>query len=118
MNNKGFSLIELLGCILLMGVVLCIGLYSTRGTLGRTFSVLTKVSENEIYDTSEMYILENDVKWNDGDIEYTCLTVKDLVDKGYFDSMEVSEYIDKEIKVIRDNVTKVISSVNIVDVCE
>ena len=27
-------------------------------------------------------------------------------------------HIDKEIKVIRDNVTKVISSVNIVDVCE
>ena len=118
MNRKGFSLIELLGCILLLGVVLCIGLYSTRGTLARSFSTLNQISEKEIYNTSEMYVLENNVKWSNGNIEYTCLSVRDLVDKGYFDYSNVEEYIDKDIKVIRDNVTKVISSVNIVDVCE
>lgn len=118
MNRKGFSLIELLACLLLLGVVLYIGLYSTRGTLGKTFSVLTEISENEIYDTSEMYILENDVKWNNGDVEYTCLSFRELVDVGYFDYSDVKEYIDKDIKVVRDNITKVISSVNIVDVCE
>lgn len=118
MNNKGFSLVELLGCLMLLLTILCIGLYSARGTLARTFSVLDSIDENEIYNASEMYVLEYNVKWNNGIEEYTCLTIRELVDKGYFNTDEVSSYIDKEVKVIRDSETKVVSDVKVVDVCE
>lgn len=117
MNRKGFSLIELLGALLILGVILCIGLYSARGTLATTLSTLNNVSVNEIYDAAESYVLENGVTWiNDGN-EYTCLIVNDLVDAGYFDQMEVSSYKDEQIKVIRNAKTKVVTNVDLVSEC-
>ena len=38
MNRKGFSLVELLGCLAIMGIILCIGLYSAKGTLATSVS--------------------------------------------------------------------------------
>ena len=118
MNNKGFTLVELLGCLVLLVTILSIGLYSARGTLARTFSVLDTVSEEEVYNASEMYVLEYDVKWNNGEEEYVCLTFRDLVDRGYFNINEVNQDIDEDIKVTRDSETKVVNKVEIVDVCE
>ena len=43
MNRKGFTLIEFLGCMALLGVILAIGLYVTRGTLATALSTLTDV---------------------------------------------------------------------------
>ena len=118
MNRKGFSLIELLGCLLLLGIILCIGLYSTRGTLATALSTLTDVSKNEIYDAAKMYVLEYDVTWVNVEEEYTCLTVNQLVDSGYFDDDEVTIYKDSNIKIVRDTKNKVINSVKMVDICE
>ena len=118
MNNKGFTLVELLACLALLGAILGIGLFVTRGTLATTLSTLTDVSENEIYDSAEVYVLENKVTWINDTEEYTCVTVNDLVDKGYFESNEVMSYKDKIIKVIRDEKSKVVNDVRFVDVCE
>lgn len=118
MNNKGFSLIELLGCLMLLGIILGIGLYSAKGTLATSLSTIDQVSENEIYDAAEVYVLEYSASWiNVGD-EYTCLTVEDLVDAGYFDYSEVKLDVYKKIKIIRDSNTRVINSVKFVDNCE
>ena len=118
MNNKGFGLIELLGCLVILGLIFGIGLYSARGTLSTSLTTLDQVSENEIYDMAEIYIMENNVSWINNDIEYTCIEIDRLVDMGYFESDEVSGYIDKFIKVVRDSNTKVINSTKLVDVCE
>ena len=118
MNRKGFTLIEFLGCLLILGLILCIGLYTTRGTLATALSTLTDVSVNQIYDASELYVLENKTAWiNDGE-EYTCLTVNNLVAAGYFESGEVVSYRDDMIRVDREPRTKVITSIKLVDVCE
>ena len=117
MNNKGFGLIELLGCLVILGLIFGIGLYSARGTLSTSLT-LDQVSENEIYDMAEIYIMENNVSWINNDIEYTCIDIDRLVDMGYFKSDEVSGYIDKFVKVVRDSSTKVINSTKLVDVCE
>ena len=118
MNNKGFSLIELLGSLVLLGLILCIGLYSARGTLATSLSTLIGVSENEIYDTAEMYVLGNPVTWIKDTEEYTCLTVTDLVDAGYFEENEVLSYKDNKIKIVRDEHTKVVNNIKLVDICE
>lgn len=118
LNNRGFSLIELLGSLALLALILCIGLYNARGTLSTSLTMLKDVSENEIKNTAEIYIIENPVSWiNDGE-EWTCLTTLDLADKGYFEYDEVTSYKDKSIKIIRDSISKVINSVSIVDSCE
>ena len=118
MNNKGFGLIELLGCLVILGLIFGIGLYSARGTLSTTLTTLDQVSENEIYDTVEIYLMENGGRWINDSEEYSCVSIDRLVDMGYFEREEVSSYIDKFVKVVRDSNTKVINSTKLVDVCE
>lgn len=118
MNRKGFTLIELLGSMLLLAVILGIGLYTTRDTLSTSLSTLTSISKSEILNASKNYVFENAVTWvNDGE-EYTCLTVNDLIDAGYFDMNEVLLYKDNIIKVMRDSTTRVIVDTDFVDACE
>jgi len=118
LNNNGFSLIELLGSLALLGLILCIGLYSARGTLSTSLTTLDNVSENEIKNTAEVYVIENSVSWiNDGE-EWTCISVDGLVDKGYFEDRDVEFYRNKKVKIIRDSKSKVITNKIIVDDCE
>jgi len=118
MNNKGFTLFELLGCLVILAVILGIGLYTTRGTLATTLSTLTDVSRNEIFDASKMYILENKTTWFNNGEEYTCLTVDNLVDAGYFESGEVTTYKNDIIKIVRDSKTRVVEKIEFVSECE
>lgn len=118
MNNKGFSLIELLGSLVILGVILGIGLYSARGTLGLVNDSMNEVSENEIYDAAEMYVLENATKWINNGEEYACLTVLELVDYGYFDEGEIAKYRDNSIRIVRNGNTKVVENITFVDSCE
>lgn len=117
MDRKGFSLVELLACIALLGVILGIGLYSAKGTLSTTLSTLNGVSTDSIYSASKSYVLENGVTWYHQDIEYTCVKIDDLVDAGYFDMAEVTSYKDNTVKLVRDPITKTITSVSLVDTC-
>lgn len=118
MNRRGFTLFELLGSLVILAVILGIGLYSARGTLATTLSTLSDVSRNEIFSAAENYVLENKTTWtNDGE-EYTCLTVINLVDAGYFEWGEVATYQDEMIKIIREPKTKVINSIQFVTECE
>lgn len=118
LNRKGFTLFELLASLIVLGVILGVGFYLARGTLATTVDAMNGVGEREVYDAAELYVLENNVSWiNDGD-EYTCLMVDQLVDMGYFDNGEVSDYQDRKIKVVRNSVSKVISDIKFVDVCE
>ena len=118
MNNKGFSLIELLGSLVILGVILGIGLYSARGTLSTSLTIFDQVSENEIYDAAEIYLLENGGRWTNNGEEYTCVSVSSLVDMGYFEYDEVTNYRDKYVRVVRDSITRVISNRELVDFCE
>ena len=117
MNRKGFTLIEFLGCMAILGVVLALGLYVTRGTLSTTLSTLTEISENEVYETAKTYVLENNITWIEANQEYTCVTVQNLVDAGYFKNEEVATVSNNIIKITRDNNTKVINDVKYVSKC-
>ena len=117
MNRKGFTLIEFLGCMALLGIILGIGLFVTRGTLSTALSTLTDVSVSQIYKATDSYILEKHISWNNDVDEWTCVKIKELVDAGYFDNDEVIDYSNESVKVVRDIKTKVIKSMNLVNVC-
>lgn len=118
MNNKGFSLVELLGSLIILGLILGIGLFSARGTLGLVDDKMNLVSENEIFDEASLYVIENPRKWiNDGE-EYTCFNIIELVDYGYFDEGEIAKYRDNSIRIVRNSNTKVVENVIFVDSCE
>jgi len=115
MNRKGFSLIELLACMALLGLILSIGLYLSKDTLSMAATSLNGITDNEIFDSAQIYVVEENVLWNDG---YTCVMVSELVDNGYFDSNEVADINDKVIKLTRNEKTKVITNVYYVDECK
>ena len=62
--------------------------------------------------------MENSGRWINGSEEYSCVSIDQLVDMGYFKMDEVSSYKDKFVKVVRDSNTKVINSKKLVDICE
>ena len=119
MNRKGFGLIELIGCLALLGLILGIGLYVTRDTLSTSLSTLTDVSVKQIKDAAVTYVTELKLSWiNSNDEEYTCVTVEELIDAGYFHNDDVISYKDNFVKVFRNSKTRVIENVEILNECE
>lgn len=115
MNNKGFTLVELLGCLVLLATILCIGLYSSRGTLATSLSTIDNISENEIINTAKEYIIENNTTWINN--EYTCIKISELISMGYLDEQSTTSYNNKIIKITRNPQTKVITNSTIEDKC-
>ena len=116
MNKRGFTLIEMLGCIALLGIVLCLGLYVSKENLSTSLLRLRKVSDNEVYESARNYVVEKNVSFNESG--YACVKVSELVEYGYLAQMNDKKTEGKIVKVIRDNHTKVITNVNYVDLCE
>ena len=59
MNKKGFTLIEFLICLALLGIVLVIGLCASGGAIRTSLSSLRSVSESEVFKAAKSYSLEN-----------------------------------------------------------
>lgn len=113
-NRKGFTLVELLGCIALLGIILGMGLYVTRGTFSSTLTQLRNVSDSEVFDSARTYGMENSKIFDE--TNKACITVMDLIDLGYLDNTTDEEIINKKIILTRND-NYVITSINYVDIC-
>lgn len=113
-NRNGFTLVELLGCIALLGIILGIGLYTTRDTFSSTLTQLRNVSDSEVFASARTYGLENSKIFDETNT--ACITVMDLIDLGYLDNTTDEEIINKKVMLIRND-NYVITSVNYTDNC-
>lgn len=120
MNRRGFTLIEMLACLAVLGLVLGIGLYATKDTLSMTVNSLNKVSDNEVFDAAELYVSEVNSNWNidNQGNEYTCVLIGNLVDFGYFNEEEVEDIINNKVKITRNINNKVVINTNYALDCE
>jgi len=116
MNRRGFTLIEMLACIGLLGLVLGFSLLVNKGTLSTSMTQMDMVSENEVFDAALVYVVESGVTWIDN--SYTCILVRELADYGYFKEDEIEDIKNKIIKVTRDSNTLVVDKVQFVDNCK
>ena len=116
MNNKGFTLVELLLCLAMFGIILVIGLCASRDMLKTSLVSLRPVGDDEVFRAATSYVNENKDVFN-GKL-YTCVTVKDLVDFGYLDDTNDYELKTKIVKLKRNNVTKRIYNVEYVNDCD
>lgn len=114
MNNKGFTLIEMLACVALLAFVLTLGIIASRDTLATSLSQTAVISNNQVKEAARLYAIEMNKKWTNGT---TCVTVRELVDYGYLDNNKVSDEIDNIIEITRDIKTKTIISIDYVDKC-
>ena len=63
LNKKGFTLVELLVCLVVIGIVCGIGFGLVRGTWSKPMDTIDKISQNEIYDAAKTYVLESNVSF-------------------------------------------------------
>ena len=115
MKKNGFTLVELLISLAVLGVVLLMGLYATKGTAATSILGIRDITDNEIFSAAKNYVIGENISMKKG---YTCMYVKDLVDYGYLVNTSGQELENKLIKVFRNNTTKTIDNIKYVEVCD
>lgn len=115
MNRCGFTLIEMLGCIALLGIVLCIGLFANKNNLTTSLASLTD-SDEVIYEAAKDYVIDKNISFNKDN--YVCVSVSDLVLDGYLNKAFVKNNYSKAVKVVRNHKTKSITDTYYDEYCD
>ena len=115
-KNKGFTLVELLAVIAIIGVILAIAIFSVNTIFKTSRDKASEIDLESIKNSAVSYVNENylgDMYWVDeGEYEYSCVPILELVNKGYLKENEIDEYKEEWqfIKVNRDKGNKTIIS--------
>lgn len=110
MNNKGFTLVEFLVTLLIVGIIFTVSNYVITNTFSMTNENALEITINNIKSSSKDYIYEfiDNSDWIDNydNTEYVCISIGDLIEKGYFNDSILNERIKKEylVKVIRNKI--------------
>lgn len=91
MNKKGFTLIELLAVLVILAVLAIITTVTVSTILDDSRGRLSKRQKRNIEDAAETYYLKEGMNIND-----TCISVEELIDKGYIDGVTVKDPEDTE----------------------
>ena len=105
LNNKGFTLVELLATLAVLSLVSTIVIYVAINVVNSAKDKSYLVTRNNVEKAAVSYLEENSdkihfVKYKDN-IEYQCVTVQNLIDTNYFDKDVLNSKIsnDKTIRV-------------------
>ena len=105
LNNKGFTLTELLATLAVLSLVSTIVIYVAINVVNSAKDKSYLVTRNNVEKAAVSYLEENSdkihfVKYDDN-IEYQCVTVQNLIDTNYFDKDVLNSKIsnDKTIRV-------------------
>lgn len=115
MNRRGFTLIEMLACLGILGVILGMGLISSKGMLSTSLTQLRKVEDNEVFEAARTYAISGNAIFNNG---YACVTVEELIDLGYLENTNDKKIREKSVQITKNDVTKVIETIKYTQVCE
>ena len=105
LNNKGFTLTELLATLAVLSLVSTIVIYVAINVVNSAKNKSYLVTRNNVEKAAVSYLEENSdkihfVKYKNN-IEYQCVTVQNLIDTNYFDKDVLNSKIsnDKTIRV-------------------
>ncbi len=104
-KDQGFTLIELLATIVVLALVVGISIYSAITYINSSKEKNYLATKNNLESNAKNYLTENSnrlfyiTESNDSSVEYQCLTVKNLIDYGYFKNDVLDSYIEKDRKV-------------------
>ena len=105
-DKKGFTLIELLATLAVLSLVASIVLYTAVNIIDNSKEKTYEVTINNIEKAASNYVVESIpyLTWirSEG-IEYQCVTIENLIEKGYFDNDILSSEIKKDTKVTLDD---------------
>ena len=85
LNNRGFTLVELLAIIVITALVLGIGTYSVVKLVKNSKKGALTISVNSIKESASIYSDEDSNRWLEpygDDYSYFCVTIEELINKG------------------------------------
>ena len=103
----GFTLVELLATIIVLGVLVMIGIYVATNVIKRSKEKSYLVTISEIESNAHSYLVENNdrlsfiVGTKSGkEYEYQCITIENLVDYGYLNSGITNSKVNENTNVL------------------
>ena len=100
-NNKGFTFVELLSIIAILAIVITIVITISLNVVNSSKEKSYKVTINNVERDVSSYVMENNdiFSWRDYDdiVEYQCITVQHLIDKGYFSNDILNSYVSDNL---------------------
>ena len=97
--RKGFTLVELLAVIIILGFVGSIAVVSVNLSLKKSKETLSKTQLKKVEEAAEVYYLKEGMSTN-----VTCVSIDTLIDKGY---IELSSVVDPKTKEELDGSVKI-----------
>ena len=91
MNNKGFTVIELLAVILILLAISMVSVSSVSSSLKRNDQKESERQREIVINASKIYFSTHDVD---------CVSISDLIDYKYVDSDNVNKYSGDNINVV------------------
>jgi len=121
LNKKGYTLIELLAVILIIGLILVFSTYGIIKAIKSSKEKATALSEKSIKEAAETYATEKNDDSNywlditDKENKYFCTTIEELMNKGLLDKKAESTKFKKSdfVLVKKNKVTNVNSKAEI-----
>ena len=121
LNKKGYTLIELLAVILIIGLILVLSTYGIIKAVKSSKEKVTTLSEKSIKEAAETYATEKNDDSNywlditDKENKYFCITIEELMNKGLLDKKAESTKFKKSdfVLVKKNKVTNVNSKAEI-----
>lgn len=106
LNNKGFSLIEILSVILILSIILAIAIPDTTYSIKKGEDKISSINDEVILSAANIYVEEfqDELNWYmDNNLKIACFSTYKLEEKGYLTNDNLNSYRGKYIKVMQNN---------------
>ena len=96
-KNKGFTLIEILAVVTIIGLIFILVIPKITTSLKNKKGDVDKTTENLVLSATKLYVSDHSSKFEKTDGNISCMPLHQLVKKGYLDGPVKNVTDDKDI---------------------
>ena len=91
MKKNGFTLVELLAVLVILGIILTITYYSVNSILDNSEESLSNTQISALEESAKLFYIEEGMDLETSTSTEVCVSVKYLLDNGYIEKTKVSD---------------------------